>query len=361
MKQQHDLMQRILDEGYEHSDRTGVGRISLYNVFLDFNVRDSIPIVNTQKVFYNTAIKELLWMLGGHDRIDVPGLELPIWKKWALTDEGIENNRNFIKEQVCKKMGNDSTEEYINEVIEYRKRSSSGTVGKMYPETWRHAPNNNIYSIRPQRTPEELPSDLKAKYEKYYYNGSNLREMNNLYWARYDQINEVFLNLKKRPHSSRHRVSAWIPEWLPDEDKDSQYNILNGRGSLTPCHSFFQFTVGRPDSVTGKPTLNLFLYQGSMDVPVGKSYNLVCYSVMLHMFAHLLNMTPNRFSVSVGDAHIYSNQVEFVKEQLSRKELDIKPTLEILGEHTDPFSFKPEHLVIHGYDSHPHIKYPVAV
>lgn len=358
----HDLFRRILDEGFTHSDRTGIGRRSVYNVTMDFDASKAPVIMNTQKIFYETAVKELLWMLGGHSRIDIPGLELPIWKKWTYQPGDALDKKELLAFLYEGSVGISPDETKLSNLVSNKEESLLNSVGNMYPKAWRHAPINSTPSIRQIRTLEELPSDL-TKDAKRQPDGSvspeQLKILNRRYWSAYDQVNEMFLNMKKRPYSSRHRVSAWIPEWIPDEDNTSAYNLVNNRGSLTPCHSFFQFTVGAPNA-EGKNTLNLFLYQGSMDCPVGGPYNVACYTTMLHIFAHLLGYAPNRFTVSIGDAHIYTNQIDLVKEQLQREEMPDEVTLDILGDHTDPFSIKPSDIVISNYKSHPHLKYPVA-
>lgn len=342
MKQFHNLLKNILDNGFTHGDRTGVGRRSIYNVHLDFDVSKFFPAVTTQKVFLQTAVKETLWMLAGSSRIDEPGLELPIWKQWTLSQEGIDANETLLTNLA----GFDKSD--IS--------SKLGTIGNLYPQAWRSAPNNNK-SIRKRRTLDELPSDLVK-----HYGNDFLPVLNEIYWSKYDQINEVFLNLKKRPYSSRHRVSAWIPEWIPDEEESSQYNIINNRGALTPCHSFFQFTVGDVNPETGKSTLNLYLYCGSSDCPVGLLYNVAGYTTLLYIFANLLNMSPGRFSVAIGDAHIYTNQIELVKEQLTREIYEPQTQLVIKDRgQVDPFDFLTDDFSFTNYQHHPHIKYPVAV
>ena len=356
MKILHELYKKILDEGFTHGDRTGVGRRSIYNVHLDFDVSEYFPVPTTQKVFLQTAVKETLWMLKGRGNINIPELELPIWKQWTLQESSIDKHTDLIKQLCAKQEGYECSDYYVEEAKEHIKNTKLGTIGNIYPQSWRFAPNNNI-SIRPQRTLDELPSDLvNGRSEEL------LTQLNATYWQHYDQINEVFLNIKKRPYSSRHRVSAWIPEWLPDEDKDSQYNIINNRGALTPCHSFFQFTVGAKCNKTGKDTLNLHLMQASSDTPVGLLYNIAGYSVLLHIFAHLLGMKANRFSATLGDAHIYTNQIEFVKEQLTRQIYEPSTKLIIKDRcQKDPFDFLPSDFSFEGYVSHPHLKYPVAV
>ena len=351
----HSLLQEIISDGYSHGDRTGVGRISIYNKFLEFDVSEYIPVSTTQKVFTQTAIKEVLWMLSGSSFIDDPGLEQNIWKQWVIfepSDEVISLIHKLIDHT---KYSKDEVEYHTQEYLKHKHNS----IGFIYPSAWRRAPIGDSLSIRPYRTRDQLPSDFLKLYNSE--NNCSDEELSSRYWTRgYDQVNEVFLNLKARPHSSRHRVSAWIPQWLADEDKSIDYNIINNRGALTPCHSFFQFTVGKVSDITGKPTLNLFLYQGSCDVAVGGWYNILGYSILLHIFAHLLDMTPNKFSWGIGDAHVYSNQTDGLQELLSRPITDQTAKLLILGDHRDPFDFKPEDLQIKGYVPPPHIKFPVA-
>lgn len=174
----------------------------------------------------------------------------------------------------------------------------------------------------------------------------------------YDQISKVLNDLKNNPFSRRHIVSAWNPPALDNM-------------ALPPCHTMFQFYV-TPDE-DGKPYgLSCQLYQRSRDTFLGSPFNIASYSALTHLFADLVGLKPLSFVHTTGDAHIYLNHLEQVKEQISR-ENDIRkmPTLKInhpvsLGEIdlNDPKIFDkytPECFELIGYDPLPAIKAPIAV
>lgn len=98
----------------------------------------------------------------------------------------------------------------------------------------------------------------------------------------------------------------------------------------------------------------------SSDAPVGKPYNIAQYALLLAMVAQVVDMDPGNFILSSGDLHIYSNQLEGVKEQLTRTPRPL-PTLVLNPEVDDLFAFTLDDIKIEGYDPHPHIAYPVAV
>lgn len=173
-----------------------------------------------------------------------------------------------------------------------------------------------------------------------------------------DQIATVLKSLKENPFSRRHIVSAWNPELI-----DSM--------ALPPCHTMFQFYVTPNEK--GEPYgLSCQLYQRSMDTLLGCPFNIASYAALTHLFADLVGLKPLEFVHTQGDAHIYLNHIDQVKEQLSRrKDLRPMPTLRI--DHpvpldqvdlSDPKLFErytPESFVVEGYDPHPAIKAPIAV
>lgn len=158
-----------------------------------------------------------------------------------------------------------------------------------------------------------------------------------------DQIEKLIENVIKDPYSRRHIVDAW---YAPAIDKQA----------LTPCHNLFQVYV------TTDGRLNLKWMQRSSDEFLGLAYNIASYSLLLHMIAQQTNLEPGILSVSFGDAHIYSNHVDQVKLQLSRKdEAFVFPDLKILRKPDSIFDYKYEDFEIVGYQSHDAIKAPIAV
>ncbi len=170
---------------------------------------------------------------------------------------------------------------------------------------------------------------------------------------RIDQISQVIDQIKTKPNSRRHIVSAWNPAVLPDESISPQENVKQGRAALASCHAMFQFYVAE-----GK--LSCLLYQRSTDCPVGLVFNIAQYSLLTHMVAQQCDLLPGDFVWTGGDCHVYLNQVEGVKEQLTREPRPL-PKLHIKRKPASIFEYQFEDFELQGYNPHPPISYPVAV
>ena len=155
-----------------------------------------------------------------------------------------------------------------------------------------------------------------------------------------DQISEVVETIKKNPDSRRIIVSAWNVADIP-------------RMALAPCHAFFQFYVA-----DGK--LSCQLYQRSADIFLGVPFNIASYALLTHMMAQQCNLEVGDFIWTGGDCHLYSNHLEQVDLQLSRDFFPL-PRLNILRKPDSIFDYEFEDFEIQGYESHPHIKAPVAI
>ncbi|MEI6181992.1 MAG: thymidylate synthase [Polynucleobacter sp.] len=155
-----------------------------------------------------------------------------------------------------------------------------------------------------------------------------------------DQISEVVESIKKNPDSRRIIVSAWNVADIP-------------RMALAPCHAFFQFYVA-----DGK--LSCQLYQRSADIFLGVPFNIASYALLTHMMAQQCNLEVGDFIWTGGDCHLYSNHLEQVDLQLSRDFFPL-PKLNILRKPDSIFDYEFEDFEILGYESHPHIKAPVAI
>jgi thymidylate synthase len=155
-----------------------------------------------------------------------------------------------------------------------------------------------------------------------------------------DQISEVVETIKKNPDSRRIIVSAWNVADIP-------------RMALAPCHAFFQFYVA-----DGK--LSCQLYQRSADIFLGVPFNIASYALLTHMMAQQCNLEVGDFIWTGGDCHLYSNHLEQVDLQLSRDFFPL-PKLNILRKPDSIFDYEFEDFEIIGYESHPHIKAPVAI
>ena len=155
-----------------------------------------------------------------------------------------------------------------------------------------------------------------------------------------DQIKEIIQTIKTNPDSRRIIVSAWNVADIP-------------KMALAPCHAFFQFYVA-----DGK--LSCQLYQRSADIFLGVPFNIASYALLTHMVAQQCSLDVGEFIWTGGDCHLYSNHLEQVELQLSRNPYSL-PQLKIHRKPDSIFDYQFEDFEIVGYESHPHIKAPVAV
>ena len=168
-----------------------------------------------------------------------------------------------------------------------------------------------------------------------------------------DQISRLLEDLRNKPDSRRHIVSAWNPALLPDETRSPRANAEAGLQALPPCHTMFQFHV-----VDGR--LSCQLYQRSADVFLGVPFNIASYSLLTMMVAQVVGLEPGDFVHTFGDVHIYLNHLEQVETQLSREPFPL-PTMHINPDVRDLFSFRYEDFELRNYQCHPAIRAPIAV
>lgn len=264
MRQYLDLMQDILDNGTQKTDRTGTGTISVFGRQLRFDLSKGFPLLTTKKLHLRSIVYELLWFLNGDTNIKyLKDNGVSIWDEWA--DE-------------------------------------NGELGPVYGHQWRSWPTPNGQAI--------------------------------------DQISLVLEQIKNKPDSRRHIVTAWNPA---EVDKMA----------LPPCHALFQFYVA-----DGK--LSCQLYQRSADYFLGVPFNIASYALLTYMVAQQCDLEPGEFVWTGGDTHLYSNHIEQAKLQLSRDPLPI-PTLFIKRKPASLFEYEYEDFEIQNYQAHPGIKAPIAV
>lgn len=155
-----------------------------------------------------------------------------------------------------------------------------------------------------------------------------------------DQLRRAVETLRRDPDSRRIIVSAW---------NVAQIDAM----ALPPCHAFYQFYVA-----DGR--LSLQLYQRSGDLFLGVPFNIASYALLLLMVAQVTGLQPGTFVHTLGDAHIYHNHLDQVREQLSRSPYPL-PQMHLNAAVTDLFAFRYDDFTLDGYVSHPPIRGVVAV
>ena len=378
-KQYTDLLQDILDNGTRKMDRTGTGTISVFGRQIRHKMSEGFPLLTTKKMAFKTMVTELLWFLRGDTNIKfLVDNNCHIWdgdayKNYCKTYPDVEKTFQYEGSNIeVRKM---TQEEFINEIKtddEFAKRF--GDLGKIYGHQWRNW------------------GGKKEKYQQQRSYGGSFGGPTHVEYGGLveydvpgiDQIQNLITDLKTNPDSRRILVSAWNPADLPNQ-------------VLPPCHYGFQvytrelsfderveyFKKTYPDkwdeyespkdnfSWYNIPTraISLMYNARSQDLPLGTPFNISSYALLLEIIGKMVNMVPNELIANMGDCHIYLNQIDGVKEQLTREPYPL-PTLKHMK--TDEFykSLSSDlslltHLdntdfVVENYQSHPTIKMPLS-
>jgi thymidylate synthase len=181
-----------------------------------------------------------------------------------------------------------------------------------------------------------------------YINTDTIKELGPVYgvqwrnWSGIDQIKKLINDLKINPNGRRHILSAW------------NVNELD-KMALPPCHVMSQYYISNG-------TISCHMYQRSADMFLGVPFNIASYALLLSILGNILDLKPKYFVHSFGDAHIYSNSIEQVKEQLSREPLPLPklkmPNISSIDEIKD---LSIEDFKLEGYEHHPPIKAKMAI
>lgn len=301
MQQYLDLVKYIRDHGVKKEDRTGTGTVSIFGHQMRFNLAEGFPLVTSKKVHLKSILHELLWFIRGDTNIRyLIENGVGIWNDWPY--------QNWLRET-----GQDK-----NLV--------------MYSAEWRAGMREFTQQIMADQDFADKYGDLGPVYGKQWRNFGGI-----------DQLAQLMSDLKFNPDSRRLIVSAWNPQDIP----------VMVKSGLPPCHSLFQFYV-----VEGR--LSCQLYQRSADVFLGVPFNIASYAALTMMIAQVAGLKLGDFVHTFGDAHLYSNHMDQVDEQLSRTVFGL-PTLQINPQVTSLFDFVYEDFELQNYQSHGPISAPVAV
>lgn len=305
MRQYLELLRDIKENGVKKQDRTGVGTYSVFGRQMRFDLSQGFPAVTTKKLYMRSIIHELIWFLQGSSNLRyLIDNNVHIWDEWPYRHYLMTMGKD-VPPSDSKQWSRGIKEftEKIKNDDEFAKKY--GELGPVYGYQWRSWP-----------TPDG---------------------------GRIDQIKQAIETIKKNPDSRRIIVSAWNVADIEEMAK----------AGLPPCHTLFQFYVAE-----GK--LSCQLYQRSADFFLGVPFNIASYALLTMMIAQVTGLKPGEFVHAFGDAHIYTNHLEQVNEQLSRKTKSL-PKMKINPRVKNIFDFKFEDFELVDYHPHPPIKAPIAV
>lgn len=299
-----DLLSFLLENGDRRIDRTGVGTLSSFGHMMRYDLSGgSFPVFTTKRVYWKTAVKEMLWFLTGETNIrSLLRENVTIWTDWPL-----DKYRRATGEDM-------SQQEFEAKIIEDEDFAARwGELGPVYGNQWRRW----------------IDKDGQE----------------------HDQIANVIEMLKTNPSSRRILFHAWNVGEI-------------ARMALPPCHMVYQFHVAGIDAAAAdpslKPRLSLMVTQRSSDHILGNPFNIAQQAALLTMVAQQVDMQPGELIWSGGDVHLYLNHVDQAREQLSREPRPF-PKLSLLRRPASIDDYRIEDFDVVGYDPHPPIQAPVAV
>ena len=383
-KQYLDIMRDIIEHGSRKQTRAGEV-LSVFDRTMRFDLRDgSIPLLTTKKVFTKGCIYELLWFLSGNTNIKyLVDHGVNIWTDDAyryyleLVDR---HNRTAEKKTMCAFYDQPKIEPVTKEqfVENVKNGSKQHIIIDEHAYLMSYTPNAWSWDY----TFGDLGDVYGKQWRSFGYSG-------------FDQIQHIIDTLKTNPDDRRMLCVAFNPDAIYQE---------RGRGvALPPCHILFQFwtrelslkerlkyanainkdnlhykEINVDEAVEkyksayqsyadsdGLPTreLSLVYMMRSNDWPLGQCLNSVSYSCILRMIAELVNMAPGELVYHGTDVHIYTNQLDGCKEQLSRQGSDIIPKLKFTpGKKFEKLEdFEYEDFIIEDYYPDPVIKFPLSV
>lgn len=353
MQQYLDLLTQIIEEGREkESGRDNMpNTIGISSSSIKMDLKDGFPLLTTKKMYWKGIVHELLWFLRGETSI-----------KYL-----VDNNVNI--------WNGDAYRWYLKTWEQYKDTFTSEN-GLDFQQPWSF--DNFIDLIKKgELWQTAIHSDyILGDLGKIY--GYQWRNQNGV-----DQVKDVVDGLRDNPYSRYHIIDGW---------NKSDFTEM----ALPPCHLLYHFIVMPltlkerynvlKNSVSydewtekhyTKPKtheyfdlhnipkfyLDLNMYQRSVDTPLGSPYNLASMSLLLMLIAKASNMIPNIATWLGGDTHIYVNQLDGVKEQLSRQPMKL-PTMKINKELNcldDILSLTIDDFELVDYVSHPAIKFELSV
>jgi len=336
-RQYKELLDHILRFGVDKADRTGTGTKSIFGWQIRHNMKEGFPLLTTKKMAWKTMVTELLWFLRGDTNIKfLVDNNCHIWDGDAYKNYCKWYDSQDEAEKVYEGAVLPTQQEFINRIKTDDKFAKKfGELGPIYGAQWRKWGGL-----------QDLTDDDKPIY--------------------LDQIANLISELKTNPDSRRLMVSVW------------NVGELN-QMVLPPCHYGFQIYTRElthdervkyfeknpeswPDneiSNVPKRAISLMYNTRSQDVPLGTPFNIASYALLLMMIAKQVNMVPEELITNMGDCHIYLNQIDGIKEQLTRIPYEL-PTVELLGDVDDISQYEINNIVLKGYQSHPSIKIPLS-
>lgn len=310
-----NLLKDIMENGvWKISHSTGVKLKSVFGRQIRFDLSKGFPLLTTKKVFVRGIIHELIWFLSGSENIKYLVVNnVHIWDEWAY--------KKYQWAVAAKRTRALSYEDFLAKIQSDKKFLKQwGNLGPVYGVQWRKWP---AYAEATAGKPTGSKKTV-------------------------DQLGWAIEKIKKYPQKKHYVISAWNAGCIYEMSGSHSASMV-----IAPCHTMFHINI------TGD-YLSLLLYQRSADMFLGVPFNIASYSLLTLMLAQVTGYKPGEFIHTFGDAHIYENHFDQVKEQIDRiprpfPKMKLDPSVKKI----DDFRF--EHFLLDGYDPYPPIKGEITV
>jgi thymidylate synthase len=363
-----NLLRDILENGVEKDTRNGK-TLSVFGRQIRHDMKLGFPLLTTKKMAWKTIVTELLWFLNGSTNIKyLVDNNCHIWdgdcyanylKKRTFT------NKDNVREPVTLQNGMTgersrpfTQEEFINKIkTDDEFADKYGDLGPIYGAGWRRWPKYSVSEVT-------FKSGLYSAWR-----------------SEVDQISKVIDQLKTNPDDRGIMVSAWNVSDLDDMvlrpchysfqfytrelSLETRYNIWFNNNYETGMERFFD-PNNLPDfdnpyyTPTPRRAISLMFNMRSCDFPLGIPANIMSYALLLMMIAKQVNMVPEELIGNFGDCHIYKDQIEGVKEQLTREPYPL-PSVKLSDRVVNDLSeYTYQDIILENYQSHPKIYFPLS-
>ena len=286
-KEYLELCKKILNDGVEVSNRTGVNTIKIPHYSFEFDLGSEFPILQSKQTFYKNAIIEMLWIwqMQSNDVRDLHERGVHIWDEWMVDDDGIYR----IYEPVTEKYNPDK--EVI--VMDPLSVDVAHFGGELQPKLDDYG---NVMMAKSRIEGKNIKAAKFYGKEYAYTIGTAYGYITN----RYQHTQNLIQSIKNTPNDRRMVKSLWQDEFLrtavlPSCVWSTEWDVTNDK-------------------------LNLSVHQRSCDVALGLPFNVTQYATFLKLMSHVTNLDPGTISYSIKDAHLYVNQLNGIREQLNRWE-----------------------------------------
>jgi len=278
MKQYLDLVREILENGTWQTNRTGVRTLSIPGATMKFDLQEGFPAVTTKRLAFKSVVGELVGFLRGYR--SAAGFRALGCKVW---DQNANENEQWLANPY---------------------RLEADDLGPVYGVQWRQWPAYKLIDLEGRSAQAQIEDALARGYQRIgsVDSGDDAgRKTCALLYKPIDQLRACLDAIVRDPTSRRILFHGWNPAQLDEM-------------ALPPCHLLYQFLVS-----VARREVSLCLYIRSNDVGLGTPFNLAEGAALLHLVGRLTGYLPRWFTYFIGDAHVYENHLDMLKEQLRRE------------------------------------------